>query len=175
MPEWNEQAKATKFVGDGTELTVKTEKGEKSLKEALENKFDKAGGKIDGPVSIVGKVSSGNVRKESSAENEISTSKNNYADMPGMTINVNTGDSSLYILAVVSEAWASENSWSWYRLLVDGKQVGVTRNHFVSRHSSVVIHRLWPVTAGSHAIKVQWKAGATAKSHSTRTLTVIEM
>jgi hypothetical protein len=167
---------ATKFIGDGTELTVNMEKGVESLPNALARKLDKSGGKIEGPLNIVGKVASGNVCKEAWAGNVISTSKRGYADMPDMTINVDTGACQLYILFVVSEAWLSSSTYAWYRLLVDNEEKAVTRNHFVSRHSSVVLHRICPVKAGKHVIKAQWYAeGGTAKSVRSRTLTVIEM
>jgi hypothetical protein len=167
-------------VFDGSHLTIKGEEG--NLKDALNRRLNKSGGditgslKIEGDLKVSGKVARGNVCKEAMAENEISTSKRGYEDMPDMIIDVDTGDSFLFILAVISESVVSERNHAFYRLVVDNDQIGVARNHFVSRHSSVVIHRLFQVKSGKHTIKVQWYAqGGWAKSYSTRTLTVTEM
>ena len=132
--------------------------------------------KIDGNLNVGRKLTSGNVRSEAWNGNTINTSARQYVDMPDMHIEVTTGNSYLYVLFVVSEAWVSENSYARYRLLVDDDEKAVTRNHFVSRHSSVVIHRLLAVGPGVHIIKGQWYAeGGTAQSNSSRKLTVIEM
>ena len=180
MVDKRAQIKDGVFVGNGSEITIEGEKG--NLKDMLSRKLNKSGDditgslKIEGDLIVSGKVTRGNVCKGKMAHNEISTSKRKYEDMPNMIMNTDTGDGLLFILAVISEAWVSQSNYAGYRLLVDNHIIGQTRNHFVSRHSSVVIHRLYPIKTGNHIIKVQWYAkGGEAKSFSSRTLTVIEM
>jgi hypothetical protein len=128
---------------------------------------------VNGTVSAA-KVYSRNVTEEKTDEKEVSTSSKNWVDMLEMKVTVTTGERPLFILFVVSEAWAS--NYAYYQLMLDGKSIGHTRHHSVSRHSSVVILRMPKVTKGQHTIKARWKVGAgTAKSFSTRTLTVIEL
>jgi hypothetical protein len=184
---------ADKFIGDGSNLQVK-DIG--VLKDALDSKLDKAGGKIDdsllisGKVGIgipdpkeklhvngtvmAGKVYSNNAREEKAFDNKISTSSKTFVDMPDMNISVKTGKRYLLILFVVSESWA--NGHGYYRLLLDDDPIGSARNHYVSRHSSVMILRMTKVSEGQHNIRVQWKLDAgKIQSLSTRTLAVIEM
>jgi hypothetical protein len=130
---------------------------------------------VNGTVSAA-KVYSRNVTEEKTDEKEVSTSSKNWVDMPGMKVTVTTGERPLFILFVVSEAWVSKDKYAYYQLMLDGNSIGHTRHHWVSRHSSVVILRMPKVKEGQHIIKAQWKVGAgTARSFSTRTLTVIEL
>jgi hypothetical protein len=61
MTKFTDEVKAEKFLGDGSDLTVKTKDGEQSLKDALGKKLNINGGDMTGPlkISVSGKAGSG--------------------------------------------------------------------------------------------------------------------
>jgi hypothetical protein len=123
---------------------------------------------------LASKVYSENAREEKAFHNGIQENSRIYVDMPDMSVSVTTGNRHLFIHFVVSESWT--NGHGYYKLLLDNKEIGNARNHYVSRHSSVMILRMVKVPEGVHNIKVQWKVDSgKIQSLSTRTLAVIEM
>jgi hypothetical protein len=123
---------------------------------------------------LASKVYSENAREEKVFHNGIQENSRIYVDMPGMSVSVTTGNRHLFIHFVVSESWT--NGHGYYKLLLDNEEIGNARNHYVSRHSSVMILRMVKVPEGPHNIKVQWKVDSgQIQSLSTRTLAVIEM
>ncbi len=109
-------------------------------------------------LEVAGKIKSQNARAIVTATNQISTTSRAWVDMPGMTLNLTTGNLPVLILASIGGTCINSGP-AFYRLLVDGAQKVFS---FISGTGPPggcrpldMIH-LEFMAAGAHTIKLQW-------------------
>ncbi|RKZ30520.1 hypothetical protein DRQ33_07805, partial [bacterium] len=94
------------------------------------------------------------------ASDNISTTSTSYVDVPGMSIDITTGNNPVLIMFDASLVHSS-TAGQYYQvaIVVDGvvKCAHIMENDGNSREAPYSIHWLETLSEGAHTIKVQWK------------------
>ena len=135
-------------------------------------------------LEVVGKIKCQNVRTQVAANNVVETNSKNWVDMPDMSMTVNTTDNQLLILFKTGGVQSADvqQERARFRLLIDDSEKAFTLHEFHNKGwelRDVSLSWLENLKAGSHTIKIQWRAElGTIKAcwyGDTRTLIAVEL
>jgi hypothetical protein len=142
----------------------------------------------NGNVEFAGRATDKKIRAVVAFTNQVSTGSTTYVDIQNMNLNINAPVSATFQMLVqvngVQAIRPSDGSLVavYFRLLVDGGQLDVTRHEF--NHNGwelrgVNLSRLLTLPAGPHAISVQWMTTVGTATccwyNDTRSIQVIEL
>jgi hypothetical protein len=120
---------------------------------------------VQGGLKVNGKVDSQNARIQSIANNSIRIDKDNWTDMPAMTVTADIDGAVLVLFKTGGvQAYPGKLVRARFRLLIDNNEKAFTLHEFHNegwelRDSSL----MWlesSLAAGNHEFKVQWRAEA---------------
>jgi len=104
-----------------------------------------------------------------------------WGDFPGMSLNIETGDQTVFILAHIGGVYNTDtaNGYAYFRLLVDGNVVFTTAQRPYGNSITLLMPWVGTLRNGFHEIKVQWRTNTgvicAGGDSQNRSLIVIEL
>jgi hypothetical protein len=140
---------------------------------------------VAGDLKVNGKVDSGNVRLQATANDQISVAAAaTYTDMPQMTVTTAIDGPVLVLFKAggVQVSPTNANQSAKFRLLIDGTERAYTMHEFQTggfNLRDVSLMYMGDIAAGTHVFKVQWLTGSGTLTacwyNDTRSLFVIRL